>query len=85
MAEIIPFRGILYNTDKIKNLADIIAPPFDVISEEEQENYHRIHQQNMIWMTLGRTAENDTSDNNRYTRAADYLKTWLSENILLPD
>ncbi len=36
MAEIIPFKGILYNTDKIKNLADIIAPPFDVISEEEQ-------------------------------------------------
>jgi uncharacterized protein (DUF1015 family) len=85
MAEIIPFRGILYNTDKIKNLADIIAPPFDVISEEEQENYHRTHQQNMIWLTLGRTTENDTSDNNRYTRAADYLKTWLSENILLPD
>ena len=85
MAEIIPFRGLLYNTDKIKNLADIIAPPFDVISEEEQENYHRIHQQNMIWLTLGRTTENDTSDNNRYTRAADYLKTWLSENILLQD
>jgi len=85
MAEIIPFRGILYNTDKIKNLADIIAPPFDVISEEEQENYHLIHQQNMIWLTLGRTTENDTSDNNRYTRAADYLKTWLSENILLQD
>ena len=85
MAEIIPFRGMLYNTDKIKNLADIIAPPFDVISEEEQESYHLIHQQNMIWLTLGRTTENDTSDNNRYTRAADYLKTWLSENILLQD
>ena len=36
MAEVIPFKGILYNTRKIKNLADVVAPPFDVISEQEQ-------------------------------------------------
>lgn len=85
MAKIIPFKGILYNPDKTQNLADIIAPPFDVISEEEQENYHRIHRQNMIWLTLGRTTENDTNGDNRYTRAAAYLKTWLAEDILVQD
>jgi uncharacterized protein (DUF1015 family) len=36
----------------------------------------------MIWLTLGRKTENDTSSNNCYTRAAGYLQKWLSENIL---
>jgi uncharacterized protein (DUF1015 family) len=39
----------------------------------------------MIWLTLGRTAPNDTSNNNCYTRAAGCLKKWLSENILEQD
>ena len=85
MAEIIPFRGILYNPLKIQNFSDIVAPPFDVISEEEQEYYHNRHPQNMIWLTLGRTTASDTSADNRYTRAADYLKTWFSEKILIQD
>jgi len=85
MAKIIPFRGTLFNPNKIKNLADIVAPPFDVISQQEQEDFHNLHPQNMIWLTLGRTAASDNSDNNRYTRAAGCLKTWLSENILAQD
>ena len=84
MASIAPFKGILYNTNKIK-LADVIAPPFDVISKEEQENFHRSHPNNMTWLTLGKTTKDDTNSNNPYTRAADYLNTWLSKNILIQD
>jgi len=51
MAKIIPFKGIFYNTNKINNLADIVAPPFDVISKEEQENYHKCHPHNITWLT----------------------------------
>ena len=85
MAAIVPFRGTLYNMNKINSLADIVAPPFDVISKEEQENYHRCHPNNITWLTLGKTNENDTNNNNPFTRAADYLKTWLSEKILVQD
>jgi uncharacterized protein (DUF1015 family) len=84
MASIAPFKGILYNTNKIK-LAGVIAPPFDVISKEEQENFHRCHPNNMTWLTLGKTTKDDTNSNNPYTRAADYLNTWLSKNILIQD
>jgi uncharacterized protein (DUF1015 family) len=85
MAKIIPFRGVLYNPSKITNLADIIAPPFDVISKEEQEVFHKCHPQNIIRLTLGMPTENDTSENNPYTRAADYLEKWISENTLIRD
>ena len=85
MAEIIPFRGTLYNTNKINNLADVVAPPFDVISEKEQNEFHETHPQNIIRLTLGKTTENDTRTNNRYTRSADCFNNWLSEDIIEMD
>jgi len=85
MAEIIPFRGILYNTNKINKLADVVAPPFDVISEQEQNQFHESHPQNIIKLTLGKTFENDTRTNNRYTRSADCFNNWLSEGIIETD
>jgi uncharacterized protein (DUF1015 family) len=85
MAEVIPFRGILYNTRKINDLADVVAPPFDVISEQEQIQFHERHPQNIIRLTLGKITENDTSTDNRYTRAAECLNKWFSDDIILLD
>jgi len=85
MAEIVPFMGILYNTNKINNLADVVAPPYDVISEGEQNAFHENHPQNIIRLTLGRTFETDTPTNNRYTRSADFFNHWLSEDIIEMD
>ncbi|MGD9334405.1 MAG: DUF1015 domain-containing protein [Desulfobacterales bacterium] len=85
MAEIIPFRGILYNTHKINNMANVVAPPFDIISEREQLEYHERHPHNIIRLTLGKTHEDDTSINNRYTRAADCFNKWLSDHIMKRD
>jgi uncharacterized protein (DUF1015 family) len=85
MAVIIPFKGTLYNPQKIQNLGDVVAPPFDIISEEDQEYFHKRHPQNMIRLTLGRTTENDTTVDNRYTRSAGYLEKWLSQNIFMQD
>lgn len=82
MAEIIPFRGILYNPRKIYNMADVVAPPFDIISDQEQFEYHESHPHNIIRLTLGKTHENDNSTNNRYTRAANCFNKWLSEHIM---
>jgi uncharacterized protein (DUF1015 family) len=82
MAEIIPFRGILYNPIKIDNMANVVAPPFDIISEREQLEYHESHPHNIIRLTLGKTHEDDTSTNNRYTRSADCFNKWLSEHIM---
>ena len=37
MLKIGPFRGYYYNTNIIKNLSDVIAPPYDVVNKEERE------------------------------------------------
>jgi uncharacterized protein (DUF1015 family) len=85
MTEVIPFKGILYNTRKIRDLADVVAPPFDVISEQEQMAFHQRHPRNIIRLTLGTTSESDTPENNRYTRASLCLNKWLSDGFLVFD
>jgi len=85
MAEIVPFRGIMYNPEKIKNIADVTAPPYDVISPDEQEMYHQKHPHNIIRLILGKISENDTKKDNRYTRAAAWCSKWQEQDILIRD
>jgi uncharacterized protein (DUF1015 family) len=52
MARIAPFRGVFYNQKKIKDLAKVVAPPYDVISREEQERLYRKSQYNFVGLDL---------------------------------
>ncbi|MDO8885686.1 DUF1015 domain-containing protein [Candidatus Oleimmundimicrobium sp.] len=83
MIEIKPFKGITYNNRKI-NLKDVTAPPYDVISPEELENFYRKSEYNVVRLVLGKNEPGDNGLNNKYTRSANYLKNWLNQNVLLP-
>lgn len=82
MAEIIPFKGLLYNQKKIGTLQTVVAPPYDVISKSYQEELYRKSDYNIVRLILGKTFENDNDQNNRYTRAARDLNDWLKKEIL---
>jgi uncharacterized protein (DUF1015 family) len=85
MSRIRPFRGILYNPDKVPGLKEVITPPYDVISPDEQEGYYERHPQNMIRLELGKIYSDDTEQNNRYTRAGESFRSWLDAGILKQD
>ncbi len=85
MVAIAPFRGFLYNPARIQDLCRVVAPPYDVISPEDQERYYQRHEQNVIRLELGKELPEDSSNENRYTRAMRYLKDWRKEDILLQD
>ncbi len=85
MARIIPFQGILYNQDKIDTIADVVAPPYDVISEEKQVELHERHDNNVIKLILGVDKDGDTKENNRHTRAAEFFNKWISDDVLVKD
>ncbi len=53
MALIKPFRGILYNSEKV-NIAEVIAPPYDVISPELQAALYKKHPCNVVRLILNR-------------------------------
>ncbi len=85
MASIIPFKGVHYNPKKIKDLEDVATPPYDVISPQEQLDFHKRHPNNIIRLILGRQTDSDTDTDNVHTRAADFFQTWLSEDVLIQD
>jgi uncharacterized protein (DUF1015 family) len=85
MARIRPFRGVLYNQEKVPDLKAVVTPPHDVISAEEQQEYYKAHPQNMIRLILGEIFSEDTEHNNRYTRAAQSFSSWLEQGILKQD
>jgi uncharacterized protein (DUF1015 family) len=83
MSIVAPFRGVTYNVDRITNFERIVTPPYDVISEEEQEEYYEIDPYNIIRLIMGKKKIGDSDWDNRYTRAADLFKRWDSEQILV--
>lgn len=83
MARVVPLRGIFYNRDKIKDLSLVVAPPYDVISPQEQELLYARHPQNIIRLILNKETPADHDQDNRYTRAAAFYRSWLKEEILI--
>ena len=84
MAIIAPFKGFTYNYYARQDFEAIVAPPYDVISGEEQEAYYRKDPYNVIRLILAKKKIGDSDWDNRYTRAADCFKRWESSGILLP-
>jgi len=82
MAHIKPFRGVIYNPDKIADLKKVVTPPYDVVSREMQEDFYNLNPHNIIRLILGKEMANDTARNNKYTRARLFLNTWLKEKVL---
>ncbi|MFN3532106.1 MAG: DUF1015 domain-containing protein [Candidatus Brocadia sp.] len=82
MAIIKPFRGLRYNQDIIRDISSVVTPPYDVISPQDQERYYQIHPNNIIRLDLGKDFPGDTEENNKYTRAAEFLKSWREKGIL---
>ena len=82
MAHIRPFTGLLYNKKAIDDFSNVVAPPYDVITPEQQEQLYQKHPNNIIRLILGKEEAGDNEQESKYTRAADYLATWQEENVL---
>jgi len=85
MAIVIPFRGVLYDPNKVDTVNRVTAPPYDIISPEQQEGYYKHSPHNVIRLILGRQFPDDSDSNNRYTRAADFFKQWQNDSLLKRD
>jgi uncharacterized protein (DUF1015 family) len=85
MAIVSPFRGIHYDVGKVGDLSEVVAPPYDVISPEEQNQLHLRNLRNIVWVDFGLEKEGDGPSENKYTRAAGYFRLWQSEGTLVRD
>ncbi len=85
MATVIPLTGTVYNQDKIKDMAEIVTPPYDVISPQEEDDFIRRHPNNMIHLILGKSKAGDNGTENCHTRAGRQLGKWRADGILVDD
>ncbi|MGO8690848.1 MAG: DUF1015 domain-containing protein [Thermoguttaceae bacterium] len=86
MPEIQAFRALRYDLGHVGSLSDVVAPPYDVIDAELQEQLYRKHPCNVVRLILNRIEPGDDDEvNNRYTRAKRLLKDWRSAGVLFAE
>ena len=85
MAQVIPFRGTLYDPSTVGDVAQVVAPPYDIIDAAMQRSLHDRHPQNIVRLELGYEQPGDNADSNKYRRAAAALKEWLRTGTLRRD
>jgi uncharacterized protein (DUF1015 family) len=84
MAKIFPFRALRYDSRKIP-IADVVTQPYDKISPSMQDRYYEASPYNLVRVILGKSEPGDGEQSNVYTRAAENLRNWWAENILIRD
>jgi uncharacterized protein (DUF1015 family) len=83
LAEIHSFRGVRYNQKLAKDMADIICPPYDVITPQLQLELYRRSPYNFVCIESGRELPQDTATDNKYTRSAATLEQWLGQGVMV--
>lgn len=83
MVKINAFKGITYNKNKLNLDSTLYAPPYDVINPSFQDDLYSRSDYNIVRLILGKAYDSDNDNNNKYTRAADDMKKWLAEGVLV--
>src|SRR5436309_6980045 len=85
MAEVQAFRGFRYDLARVGALSDVVAPPYDVIDPALQQALYDRSPYNVIRLILNKESAADTEADNRYTRAANTLRDWQRDDVLIQD
>ena len=63
--EVKPFRAFRFDSAVVGDVGSCIAPPYDVISEAQQQQLYEKSPYNILRITKGKTTASDTESNNR--------------------
>jgi uncharacterized protein (DUF1015 family) len=81
LAKIYPFQPLRYS-ERAGALDKLVTQPYDKISPAMQKRYVALSPYNLVRVILGERQPEDNENSNVYTRAAAYLKDWISSGIL---
>lgn len=85
VANLMPFKGYRYDSEKAGNIGRVVSPPYYNMTDEKKAAFFEMSEYNSIKLFNGEAHETDTPENNKFTRAADYLKDWINRGILKRD
>ena len=72
MADIQAFRGIRYDLGHVGALSDVVAPPYDVIDPQMQDDLYKRHPANVIRLILKGQVSVPSCLPIRFTRRASW-------------
>jgi uncharacterized protein (DUF1015 family) len=81
MPELRPFRGIRYAP--VGPLKELVCPPYDIITPEEQIRLHELSPYNAVRIELPFSERHAPAE--RYEKAARQFREWLEAGILITD
>jgi uncharacterized protein (DUF1015 family) len=81
MAEVRPLKALHYNLGAVGSLADVTAPPYDVIDSERRAELLARSPFNVVEIDLPRAPEGADP----YEHAAETLEAWTLEGVLVAD
>jgi uncharacterized protein (DUF1015 family) len=97
MNEVRPIRGLMYDPRKV-SMADVSAPPYDIITPRMQDALYDRSQYNIVRVDFGRPEPGDMpggrlgnmpggipgdiAGNDKYVRAAKFMQRWMDEGVL---
>ncbi|MGB9712485.1 DUF1015 domain-containing protein [Dissulfurimicrobium hydrothermale] len=76
MAVVLPFRGLRYDQDRAGLIDTLVAPPYDVVTQEEREWLIAQNPYNIFSLELPHGNED------RYERAKHLFNAWMTDGIL---
>jgi uncharacterized protein (DUF1015 family) len=85
MADIRAFRAYRYDLGRVGALSDVVAPPYDVIDPALQQALYDRSPYNVIRLILNKEEPTDNETENRYSRAARFLRDWQADDVLIQD
>jgi uncharacterized protein (DUF1015 family) len=85
MPAIQAFRAIRYDLGHVGSLSDVTAPPYDVISPDEQAALYKKHPANCVRLILNRPEPGDDDQSNIYTRAGRFFRDWQKQGLLFTE
>lgn len=78
MAEIKPFQALRFQPEKAGDIAELVCPPYDIISDEQRAQYLAKNPYNIIRLELPK-------GEHPYEEAGKTLQSWLEQEILKQD
>ena len=81
MAEVLPLQAVHYDLGRVGALADVVAPPYDVIDDAQRAELAARSPYNVVELDLPR----DPGGGDPYEHAAELLGQWTDEGVLTRD
>jgi uncharacterized protein (DUF1015 family) len=85
MPQISAFRGLRYDLARIGSQSNVVAPPYDVIGPELQQQLYDLHEFNVVRLILNKDRPGDDDHENRYSRAARLYREWQRDGVLFAE